>query len=332
MKKTVFFAACAILAMLITCTAHAASYLVLRQAPLMQAPSDQAKVLAKADRGWLVHGKTEKGQNGTEAWLEVSEMQKASGDGFVYAHLAVKGAEGSVYVRADNAMPVPDQKEQVLPGEDSYTPSWDCDGTVYKSDKGKVLPFGENWLQEAGRHQFSKMLTGLDLPGMTGSEKVRLHIERAVQDAANPWQYQVTATYSGPGMSGTLSGTLTIKKAAMITGEFGTPYLAATGDKADSAMTEVHHGFAGADLELLSKDGSAGLHGTLISFFVLRFNPQAMSFDKDVYVNNIPEQLKDPNYRNFQFSGVFRKGSTEETCLFGRGMLANPHHSQSQKN
>ncbi len=329
MKKTVFFAACAIWAMLITCTAHAESYLVLHQAPLMQAPSGQAKVLAKADRGWLLHGNPEKGQDSSAAWVEVHEMQKASGDGFVYAHLAVKGAEGSVYVRADDVMPVPDQKEQVLPGEDRYTALWDCDGTVCKSEKGKVLPFGENWLQEAGRHQFSKMFTGLDLPGMTGSDQVKLHIEKAVQTAASPWQYQVTATYSGPGMSGTLSGTLTIKKAAMITGEFGTPYIAETGTQADSAMTEVHHGFAGADLDLSSKDGSAGLHGILISFFVLRFNPQTMSFDKDVCVNNIPEQLKDPNYRNFQFSGVFRKGSSEETCLFGKGLLPAPASGRS---
>lgn len=333
MKKAAFISACAIFAMLITSTARADSYLVLRKAPLLQAPSASAKVLAKADRGWLVHGKPEKGQNGTEEWLEVYEMQEASGSGFVYAHMAVQGAQGSVYVRAGDVMPVPEQKEQVLPGEDSYTPSWDCDGLVFRANDGKDLPFGENWLQEAGKFEFSKMLAGQDIPGMAGSKQGSLRIDSIRQDAGNPWQYSVSATCSGFGTKPKgMSGTLTIKKAGLITGEFGTPCVAETGDKADSALTEVHHGFTGADLLLKSEDGTAEIQGILISFFMLRFNPQTMSFDKNALLNNIPEQLKDPNYRNFQMTAVVKQNGTGESVFFGTGRLACPRHSQAQKN
>ncbi len=333
MKKTVFIPACAILAMLITCTARADSYLVLRQTPLLKAPSGQAKVLAKADRGWLAHANPEKGQNGTEAWLEVSEMQKASGAGFVYAHMAVKGAEGSVYVSAGDVMPVPDQKEQVLPGEDSYTPSCDCDGVVFRAKDGKDLPFGENWIQEAGKFEFSKMFSGQDIPGRAGSESGSLRIDSIRKDAGNPWQYSVRATCSGFGNKPKgMTGTLTLKKAGLITGEFGTPCIAETGGKADSAMTEVHHGFTGADLILKSEDGTAELKGILISFFMLRFNPQTMSFDKNVLLNNIPSQLQDPQYRNFQMSAVLKQGSREETAFFGAGRLACPDQGKRQKN
>lgn len=333
MRKTVFISACAILAMFITCTARADSYLVLRKAPLLQAPSASAKVLAKADRGWLAHGKTEKGQNGTDAWLEVYEMQKASGAGFVYAHMAVQGAQGSVYASADNVMPVPEQKEQVLPGEDSYTPSCDCDGLVFRAKDGKDLPFGENWLQEAGKFEFSKMFAGQDIPGRAGSESVSLRIDSIRKDAGNPWQYSVSATCSGFGTRPeSLSGTLTLKKAGLITGEFGTPYVAETGEKADSALTEVHHGFTGADLLLKSADGATELKGILISFFMLRFNPQTMSFDKTVLLNNIPSQLQDPQYRNFQMTAVLKQGTREETACFGAGRPASPHNSQAQKN
>ncbi len=332
MKKTLFISACAILAMFITCTARADSYLVLRKAPLLQAPSDQAKVLAKADRGWLAHANPAKGQNGTDAWLEVYEMQKASGSGFVYAHMAIQGAQGSVYVSAGDVMPVPDQKEQVLPGEDSYTPSWDCDGLVFRAKDGRDLPFGENWLQEAGKFGFSKMFAGKDIPGRAGSESGSLRIDSIRQDAGNPWQYSVSATCSGFGTKPYgMTGTLTIKKAGLITGEFGTPCVAETGGKADSALTEVHHGFTGADLLLKSEDG-AELKGILISFFMLRFNPQTMAFDKDVLLNNIPEQLKDPNYRNFQMTAVLKQGSREENAFFGAGRLACPDQSRRQKN
>ena len=333
MKKTAFIAACAIFAMLIACTARADSYLVLRKTPLLQAPSASAKVLAKADRGWLAHGKTEKGQSGTEEWLEVYEMQKASGSGFVYAHMAVKGAQGSVYASAGDVMPVPDQKEQVLPGEDCYTPSCDCDGLVFRAKDGKDLPFGENWIQEAGKFEFSKMFAGQDIPGMAGSESGSLRIDSIKKDAGNPWQYSVSATCSGFGTrTYGMTGTLTLKKAGLITGEFGTPCVAETGAMAVSALTEVHHGFTGADLLLKSEDGATELKGILISFFMLRFNPQAMSFDKNVLLNNIPEQLKDPNYRNFQMTAVLKQGSREETAFFGAGRLGCPDQGRRQNN
>ena len=299
-------------------SALADSFLVLHETPLRQSPSDKGKVLDKAAPGWLLHGEAAQGDSGA-GWCSLHELQRKAEDGFIYTHLAYPKAQGSVFIKASEVMQVPEQGEVVNPAEDRYTPSCDVEGIVFRSKDGKPLAFGKNWIQKARDFQFAGLFAGREIPGLLGSAPCTFHFEKAVRDKGNAWQYHVEAAASGLSSSEKLSGTLTLKKAALISGKYGTPCIEETNTQTASSLTEVHQGFAGAELVLQSSD--ARLSGILISYFYLRFNPKKMAFDKDALLNDIPNQTKNPQYRNLQFAGTYEKGDQKLPCLFGMGRL-----------
>ena len=90
--KRFWIALCGVLGMaLYVGTAHAAFWQVVRDTPIREDASTDAKRLDTARKGWIVNDMT--GSGSSPQWIKVVEVQKHIGDGMAYAHLVYRTPE-----------------------------------------------------------------------------------------------------------------------------------------------------------------------------------------------------------------------------------------------
>lgn len=118
--NTFWMAPCCALGMLVCAgAAHAAFWQVIRDTPVREAPSDGARVLDTARKGWIVNTMTR--EDAAPQWITVVELQQRAGDGMAYAHLLYRTPGEPVYIRAEDVTPVADQTGTPLKEEDAAT-------------------------------------------------------------------------------------------------------------------------------------------------------------------------------------------------------------------
>lgn len=104
--KRFWIALCGVLGMaLYVGTAHAAFWQVVRDTPIREDASTDAKRLDTARKGWIVNDMT--GSGSSPQWIKVVEVQKHIGDGMAYAHLLYRTPDA--YISAADVVQVEDE-------------------------------------------------------------------------------------------------------------------------------------------------------------------------------------------------------------------------------
>ena len=109
--KRFWIALCGVLGMaLYVGTAHAAFWQVVRDTPIREDASTDARRLDTARKGWIVNDMT--GSGSSPQWIKVVEVQKHIGDGMAYAHLLYRTPDA--YISAADVVQVEDEMEHLL--------------------------------------------------------------------------------------------------------------------------------------------------------------------------------------------------------------------------
>ena len=104
--KRFWIALCGVLGMaLYVGTAHAAFWQVVRDTPIREDASTDARRLDTARKGWIVNDMT--GSGSSPQWIKVVEVQKHIGDGMAYAHLLYRTPDA--YISAADVVQVEDE-------------------------------------------------------------------------------------------------------------------------------------------------------------------------------------------------------------------------------
>lgn len=312
MKKFLLGICCLLALTLGAGQAFAECFLVIKDTPLRNEASAEAKQIDTFKKGMLVKGKE---LENNPDWCEISEYKPLDND-FLYIHLAyAKDCAGYAYIAAEDLMPVASQQnDYVEVGEDDYSPLANSEGLTPVGTAGLNPSWGKNWLQEAGKYDFSSVFAqaGKAQGFINVTEPFEIQINSVVQDKANPWKYVLSATVTVQGKPVELTGTLSLQKAAVFDYDIENMKNVETGEAARSDISEVENGFISGYLALVDNSKEYFLHGFLTAYFYYTNHDGKI----EVHFNDLAEQVKNPYYRNFQFAGGLTKDGDdiEQPC------------------
>lgn len=312
MKKFLLGICCLLALALGAGQAFAESFLVIKDTPLRNEASAEAKQIDTFKKGMLVKGSEL--ENNSD-WCEISEYKPLDND-FLYIHLAyAKDCAGYAYIAAEDLMPVASlQNDYVGVGEDDYSPLANSEGLTPVGTAGLNPSWGKNWLQEAGKYDFSSVFAevGKAQGFINVTEPFEIQINSVAQDKANPWKYALSATVTVQGKPVELTGTLSLQKAAVFDYDIENMKNVETGEAARSDISEVENGFISGYLALVDNSKEYFLHGFLTAYFYYTNHDGKI----EVHFNDLAEQVKNPYYRNFQFAGGLTKDGDdiEQPC------------------
>lgn len=277
--------------------------LVIRDTPLHEHPDPASRILDTAKRGWLLEIHEKSGQSSstpaTVQWYEVSQLRRTGEHGFACAFRLYNLPGENPFVRAGDVMDLPEQGDVIQPGEDAYTPAAD---TI-----GEDLP-ADNWLLQAGRCDFSRVLHVNDPLAFIGADRqrLRIHFSSVSRNPDNPWQYLVTGKTLVKKNLCRFSGTITLNKAGLY-----------NKSGKDTEWPASPQGFVSGDAVLKEEkeeQGSGEFRGILTCYFVLdaKGNPayDDLAKEADGYCN-----------RFFTGSWTSYKTGKSRICNFGDGRI-----------
>ena len=162
----------------------------------------------------------------------------------------------------------------VSPSEDAYTPAFDSEGCVPIDAAGKVLAFGPDETQTLPELDFAPVF--LKQAASDSSGKATVTFTALSRQKENPLCYKASATVMKDGKALSMTGTLTLRKAAAFDGDGAADYKnVATGKTVERMNTEVRNGFVSGDLVL--SGGEASFTGIATAYFRYLFDWKAQA-------------------------------------------------------